>query len=237
MGFFKDMLAVFKKRELPLIESIQESSDVYSFLFERQPDLVWKPGQYGLFSIAHKAVKNGTKPFSIASVPAENVVRITTRIGENPSDYKKALLELQPGMNIKMSGPVGAFQLDGAASPALFIAGGIGITPYRAILKDLAGAGSGKGAHIRLLYMDSRHNYVYQAELDALAARTSAQVAYLDSREALDREIDAFAAQHQGGGTYFAAGPKPLVDSIVNGIKNKNIAKGKIKKDAFFGYS
>lgn len=237
MSFFKDMLAVFKKRELPFIESIQESEDVYSFLFEKQPDLAWKPGQYGLFSIAHKAVKNGTKPFSIASAPAENVVRITTRIGESPSDYKKAMLELKPGMKIKMSGPVGGFHLDGATGPALFIAGGIGITPYRAILKDLAGAGNGKGGHIRLLYMDSKKNYLYQNELDDLAARTSAQIAYLDSREALEREIDAFMAQHKSSGTYYVAGPKPFVDAIVNGLKNKNIAKSNIKKDAFFGYS
>lgn len=108
MSFFQDMFAVFKKRELPLMESRKESEDVYSFLFEKDKDLTWKAGQYGLFSITHKTIKNPTKPFSLAAAPAENMVKITTRIGENPSDFKKALLELKPGMKIKMSGPVGS---------------------------------------------------------------------------------------------------------------------------------
>ena len=51
------MFSIFKKRELSFIESRQETEDVYSFLFEREKDLTWKAGQYGLFSITHKSIK------------------------------------------------------------------------------------------------------------------------------------------------------------------------------------
>lgn len=69
MSFFQDMFSVFKKRELSFVESRKESEDVYSFLFEREKDLTWKAGQYGLFSITHKTIKNPTKPFSLAAAP------------------------------------------------------------------------------------------------------------------------------------------------------------------------
>jgi len=52
MGFFQDALAVFKKKELLFLESRKESDDVYSFLFEKEKDLTWKAGQYGLFDKA-----------------------------------------------------------------------------------------------------------------------------------------------------------------------------------------
>ncbi|MNJ47342.1 Benzoate 1,2-dioxygenase electron transfer component [compost metagenome] len=122
-------------------------------------DLTWKAGQYGLFSITHKSVKNGTRPFSVSSAPAENAVRITTRIGEQPSEFKKALLELTPGMKITMRGPVGPFYLQDE-NPALFIAGGIGITPFRSILKQIDSTPKEVGKPIHLLYMDGNREYL-----------------------------------------------------------------------------
>ncbi len=86
--------------------------------------------------ITHKKIKNGTKPFTLASAPTEKVVKITTRISNDPSEFKKALLELKQGMTISMSGPVGSFYLKDN-SPTLLIAGGIGITPFRSIIKQL----------------------------------------------------------------------------------------------------
>lgn len=65
MSFFKDMFSIFKKRELSFLESYKESDGVYTFVFEKDKDLTWRAGQYGLFSITHRAVKNATKPFAL----------------------------------------------------------------------------------------------------------------------------------------------------------------------------
>lgn len=235
MTFFQDIFSVFKKRELVFQQSYKESDDMYSFLFEKEHDVTWKAGQYGLFSITHKKVKNPTKPFSIASAPTENVIKITTRISNEPSAFKKAMLEFKPGMKIKMSGPVGAFTLE-EQKPSLLIAGGIGITPFRSILKQLEAEKTGDIKPIRLLYLDSKKSYLFKDELDAIANHTSIHVTYLDSQDSLHQEIDQFAASHQNNGTYFIAGPKSMVDSITTCLKNKHISKQHIKKDAFFGY-
>jgi ferredoxin-NADP reductase len=235
LSFFQDMFAVFKKRELSLIESRKESDDVYSFLFEKDKDLTWKAGQYGLFSITHKTIKNPTKPFSLAAAPTENVIKITTRISDDPSDFKKALLELKQGMKVKMSGPVGSFNLQDN-SPSLLIAGGIGITPFRSILKQLEAEGNNDGKQRKLLYLDGKKSYIFKNELDEMANHTSLTVTYLDSRDDLHQEIDTFNALYKNNGKYFIAGPKSMVDSISSYLQNNNISKRNIKKDAFFGY-
>lgn len=232
MSFFQDALAIFKKRELLFLESYKESEDVYTFLFEKETDLTWKAGQHGLFTITHKKIKNATKPFTLASAPAEKIVKITTRISDDPSDFKKAMLELKQGMKMSMSGPVGSFYLKDH-SPSLLIAGGIGITPFRSIVKQIEMEGNGIEKPILLLYMDSDKSYIYE---DELAGNTSVSVIYLDSRDGLHQEINKFADLYKNDGKYFIAGPKSMVASISSYLQKNDISKRDIKKDAFFGY-
>ena len=235
MGFLKDTLAVFKKRDLALLESRKEAEDVYTFLFEKDDDLVWKAGQHGLFTIAHKKIKNGTRPFTIASSPDENNVRVTTRISGNPSDFKKAMLELEKGMAIRMSGPAGSFHLE-SNRPSLLIAGGIGITPFRSMLRQLEAEGEKHAQPIHLIYLDGEKSYIFKGEFDEIADRTSASIVYVDSREEVRTEIDKFAAANGSNGDYFIAGPTAMVDSLSDYIRSKGISKRSIKKDSFYGY-
>ncbi len=235
MSFFQDAISIFKKRDLLFLESYKETEGVYTFLFKKEQDLTWKAGQHGLFSITHKKIKNPTKPFTVASAPTENVVRLTMHIGDNPSDYKKAMLELKQGMKIKMSGPVGSFYLKDN-NPSLFIAGGIGITPFRSILKQVEAEWNGVEKQIKLLYMDRKKSYLFKDEMDEMVNKTSISVTYLDSMENLHQEIDKFATLNKNNGNYFIAGPKSMVDSISTYLQNNNVSKRNIKKDPFYGY-
>lgn len=232
MGFFQDNLVpFFKKRELQFIESYKESDDVYTFVFEKGEDLTWKAGQYGLFTITHKSIKNGTRPFSVSSAPSEGVVRITTRIGEQRSEFKSSLLELTQGMKITMRGPVGPFYLKDD-SPILLIAGGIGITPFRSILKQIGEA----EIQIHLLYLDGKKEYLFKDELDEMAKCAQVNVTYLNSRDELHQEIHKFSTLHKDNGKYYVAGPKSLVESVSSYLQSNQVSKRNIKKDAFFGY-
>lgn len=237
MGF-SDFLSIFKKREITFIESVKEAEDVYSFLFRKDKDFTWKAGQYVLISITHKKIKNGTKPFSISSAPREDIIKITTRISGQPSEFKQALLELKKGMTVKISGPVGAFYLpdNSEIQPTLLIAGGIGITPIRSILNQLESKGSAGKPNIQVLYLDSQQTYPFKEELDRLAGTSSIAVSYLASREDLNREIEVFASSHKDKGNYYVAGPKSMVDSIAAFLQDHQIPKKQVKKDVFFGY-
>lgn len=235
MGFFKDALGIFKKRELLFLERHKESENIYTFVFEKDKDVTWKAGQYGLFEITHKSIKNSVRPFSVVTAPTENTIKITTRISDNPSDFKKALMELEKGVKIKMSGPVGSFYFKDI-SPTLMIAGGIGITPFRSMLKQIEAEGKRDELQMNLLYMDSQKLYLFQNELDNIASKTSIRVTYLVTRDDLHREIDLFTTSHMNNGKYFIAGPKSMVDLTFTHLRNHNISKRNIKKDVFFGY-
>lgn len=235
MSFLQDVIAVFKKRNLPFVEKYKETEDVYTFVFEKEEGLTWKAGQHGLFTIAHKKIKNGTKPFTIASAPSENVIKITTHIGEDPSEFKVALLELEQGMTITMSGPLGSFYLK-EETPSILIAGGVGITPFRSMLKQVETEANGVRKPIHLLYMDSKKSYLFREELQNIAKNTSLNIEFLDSRDQLTEKLDKLISTNKDSANYFLAGPKSMVDSISNSLQSKQVSKRNIKKDAFFGY-
>lgn len=236
MGFLTDnLIPIFKKTELTFKEKIQESDQVYTFVFDKVNIAGWKAGQYGLISIAHKKMKNGTKPFSLASAPNENDIRITTVIGSEPSEFKKALLELEPGMKVSMSGPLGPFYLKGS-SPVVLIAAGIGITPIRSMVKQLEAEGTGASRPIQLLYVDSQRPHLFRDELDGISGAISMNVNYLNARDELYQELEKLSAAGSGDKQYYIAGPKSMVDEIVSYLQNKKVSKKNITKDAFFGY-
>jgi ferredoxin-NADP reductase len=235
MGFIKDTLSIFKKNELAFVKKYVEADRVYTFLFEKPEELYWSAGQHGLFTITHKKIKDSTRPFSVASSSGEDHLKITTVIQEQPSEFKKALLELEEGMTITMSGPVGSFYLkDGRHS--LLIACGIGITPFRAILKQLEAEGSKGTKQVKLLYLDSVEFPVYKSELDKLGNRDLIDIAYFKSARELYQEIDQYASSHGNSAEYYVAGSKSAVDGVIDHLKDKKIAKRNIKKDAFTGY-
>ncbi|WP_417898763.1 FAD-dependent oxidoreductase [Bacillus haimaensis] len=231
MSFLKDTFAILKKSDLAFLKRNKESDGVYTFLFEKEKDLTWHAGQHGLFTITHRKIKNATRPLTVASTPAENVVKITTAISDKPSEFKKALLELEEGMKIRMNGPVGSFYLNDN-SPALFIAGGIGITPFRAIVKQLEAEGNGIQKQIKLLYLDSGKSYIYKDEFNL---NPLMDTSYLASRDELYLEIDKFITTNNNSAKYFIAGSKSMVDSITGHLKSNGILKRNIKKDAFMG--
>lgn len=231
MSFLKDTFAILKKSDLAFLKRYKETDGVYTFLFEKEKDLTWHAGQHGLFTITHRKIKNATRPLTVASTPAENVIKITTAISDKPSEFKKALLELEEGMKIRMNGPVGSFYLNDT-SPALFIAGGIGITPFRAIVKQLEAEGNGGRKQIKLLYLDSGKSYIYKDEFDR---HTSIETSYLASREELYLEMDKFITSNNNKAKYFIAGSKSMVESITSHLKSNGISKRNIKKDAFMG--
>lgn len=155
-------------------------------------------------------------------------------IRDQPSEFKQALLDLKPGMSILMRGPVGPFYLKDE-KPALLIAGGIGITPFRAMLKQFEVEGS-RQQRIQLLYMDSNKRYLFQDELDQVAERTSLNVTYLDSRDQLNQEIDKYVGEIAQTGNVYIAGPKSMVDTLTGELQARNISKKQLIKDSFYGY-
>ncbi len=95
------------------------------------------PGQYALFELSnppHTDQEGNDRAFSIASSPSEqNRIMIATRM--RPTAFKNSLKEIPLGTPLKVEGPAGSFTLyKDQKKPAVFLAGGIGITPFRSMI-------------------------------------------------------------------------------------------------------
>lgn len=123
--------------QLTLLERKEIARGTVEFRFKKPDGFQFNPGQYGGFTLIHTKdlePSNMTRRFSLASAPLDEYLSFTTRMQNSP--YKKALNELAIGESIKFAGPIGNFVLpDEDVEHAVFIAGGIGITPFYSMLK------------------------------------------------------------------------------------------------------
>lgn len=124
--------------KLKLINKKEESEGIWSFGFEKPTKFSYKPGQYiylTLSKLNYPDSRGATRHFTLSSSPSENNLTITTIIRPE-SGYKKTLLEMEINNEIEADGPQGEFFLDKAVNtPQVFIAGGIGITPFYSMIK------------------------------------------------------------------------------------------------------
>src|SRR5512137_959473 len=99
--------------------------------------LSFQPGQFvrvGLSDPPYPDPKGNVRSFSIASSPKDPFVLIATRM--TGSAFKRSLADVPLGTPVSVSGPAGSFVLDpNSDAPAALFAGGIGITPFRSMLK------------------------------------------------------------------------------------------------------
>lgn len=235
MGFIKDIIPIFKKHEIEFEKSFKEISDIYTFVFRSDKRINWQPGQHGVFTITHDKIKKPTRAFSIASTPEDGYIEISTRVGEKRSEFKQALMNLKPGMKMSMRGPIGGFYLHDSR-PTLLIAGGIGITPFKSIVKNSNGSSKVVTEKLHLLYIDSREEFIYQDDFNKAADNNQFSVEYISKRDALTESIEEFVQNYKNNGNYFVVGSPNMTKSISALLKNHNINKKNIIKDTFIGY-
>src|ERR1700716_2120084 len=117
-----------------LLHSRQEVADgTMAFRFDKPPGWVFKAGQFldmTLLNPAETDAEGNTRSFSIASGPHEDTLMIATRLRDTA--FKRVLKTMSIGGAVTIEGPSGDLTLpDDSARPIVFLAGGIGITPFR----------------------------------------------------------------------------------------------------------
>ncbi|MCI4372194.1 MAG: hypothetical protein L3K02_00900 [Thermoplasmata archaeon] len=159
---------------LPLLESRRESPTAMTFRFATKGS--------GFEYLSNQAIRlslpgvddpwGAVRTFSLSSSPSEtDAIAVTCKITDTP--FKQALSRLVPGDTAEVVGPLGSFLFDGAR-PSVYIAGGIGISPFRGMLRYAADTGS--SSEKRLLYTARvPEELIFRSELDQFA-RSSPQV-------------------------------------------------------------
>lgn len=124
--------------QLPLIDRQEVAEDTMMFTLDRsQVEYVFTAGQYANFALVNPPYRDnegGDRDFSIASAPEnEEIIQFASRMRDTA--FKNSLKELPLGSPITVSRAMGHFTLHpNASQPAVFLAGGIGITPFRSIV-------------------------------------------------------------------------------------------------------
>lgn len=145
---------------LTVKKKIREISAVFSLIFEKPPNFSFYAGQYLDVELPVDDPNGNTRAFTISSSPTEDFLMISPKKGISP--FKKFMKNLKPGDTINVSHPAGTFILDESSS-AVFIAGGIGITPFRSIIKYAVD--QKLKTPITLIYTNSDDDFPFRKEL------------------------------------------------------------------------
>ena len=222
--------------KLTLVEKHQETDGVKTFIFNPDTHIDWQPGQYMHYVLNHDNPDDrGTERwFTIASAPYEKHIQITTRFdGEQESSFKQALDALEPGGTIEADGPKGSFTLQPGGITHVFIAGGIGITPYRSMLAQFAH--QGKMPRIELLYANRDDNYVFGEELEKLSgAYPSFKLRKFTDKRIEEADLRNYFADKNV--IFYLSGPRGMVEAYEHLLDDLGFDKQSVMTDYFPGY-
>jgi ferredoxin-NADP reductase len=209
---------------MEFITKKHEKGDVYTFHFRPLRKLSHKAGQHGFLSVPGAGL---FKPFSLASAPEDDEVVIGTHVHAH-SKYKQALDHLQPGDTVKLRGPAFNFTIKKNATQLVFLAQGIGITPFRSLLR-----------HIDLKNLDiettlihvEKDGHVFGDETRQLAS----QAYYPDNSQELKKQLQITLLE-QPNATYYISGANSFLKAIAAELAKVGIKKSNIRRDKFIGY-
>lgn len=232
--------------KLKLIGKKQEASDCISFIFQSESPIEWKAGQFLQYTIPEtEPDERGEKRFfTIATAPFEKHIMVTTRfIPGNGSTFKKHLQKMEVGAEIEaIGGPSGSFTIedsaavDGPEKPYVFMAGGIGITPFRSIILELAH--NNQPINVMLLYANRNGEIVFKGELEPLREKhPQFKIEYAIDPQRVDVEFIKLKVSDLPGKFFYLSGPKPFVEGMKSNLEQLQIPKGQIKTDYFPGYN
>ncbi len=218
-------------------------SNVIAFIFEPDEVMTWKAGQFLRYHLEdpNPDERRMDRFFSISSTPEEKNIMLTSKFtADEGSTFKRDLLKMKIGGYIQAMGPFGHFIVPDVfiseGKRLCFIAGGIGITPFRSIILDLENRGA--PINITLLYANRNNDIVFKDELEAVASRNpNFKVHYFIDPERITEEAIKQNVPDLMGFIFYISGPEPMVQSFEKMLEGMGIAKENVKRDYFPGYS
>lgn len=230
------------------LKEIQKISDrVYNYVLQPDRHFNFIPGQYMEWTLADVSYdsRGNRRTLTIASSPTEDEVHLGIKYFEAASQWKSSFYQMQPGDTIYASQLAGNFTMKGHETEKLaFVAGGIGITPFRSMIKYLTD--KNVQSDIVLLYIVSDPTeFAYVQELNAartVGIKTIPVVTNLDyhadnvvttkiNATSLPQLIPDFAER-----TFFVSGSSNMVDGTKSHLHRMGVPSRHIRTDHFTGY-
>ncbi len=221
-----------------------------AFHFEKPAGFQFKPGQYAdltLINPAETDSEGNVRTFSIASAPYEGELLFATRMRD--SAFKRVLRCVPLGTEVKLEGPMGSFTLHkNPAKAAVFLAGGIGITPFLSILRQAA---KEKLPHLLYLFYSNRRpeDAAFLQHLEDLAKSNSkfifvpsmsemekSKLNWSGERGFINREMVVKHFCDLKGPIYYIAGPPAMVAATREMLTKAGVDEDDVRTEEFGGY-
>jgi ferredoxin-NADP reductase len=161
-------------------------------------------------------------PFSLSAAPDGRRLRITVK---GLGDYTTSLRDVPPGTRVIVEGPFGGFRSAGRG--VALIAGGVGITPVRALLEDLPG-------DIAVVYRAAREeDVILRGELDELARRRGAHLHYVLGEEPLSPQQLLELVPDIADRDVFVCGPPAMTEATRASLGRSGVPRGRVFVERF----
>jgi len=237
-----------KGRFVLTLERIEQTAaDSYDFIFRSRRKLAFQAGQYLEWTLGldHSDNRGNRRYFTVASSPTEQSVRLGVKFYPQSSAFKRALGAMKPGATIHASQLAGDFTLPSDSKTKIaFLAGGIGITPFRSMLQYLIDREEVRP--IVVLYgTEGQHDIAYQDVLALarreLGIRTFHAVAKGAERGQYPGYIDArlvrLTMPDYLERTFYISGPQVMVKALRRKLLAMGVRRSRIKVDYFPGFA
>jgi len=212
-----------------------EVRDYWTLVFLRPAGFDFKAGDWIDVEFSNGPLKGG-KTYSISSSPTEADIRITFR--EGMSDFKGALKnsQLNDELYISQYGNDYNFQLNRNRSSVL-IAGGVGIAPFRSMLKEMA---DNHGANdVSIIYLNQNEDFLFKDELDRWSAELpNLSISYINTKDINRKKREKYIRflVNDVDQNFYISGPPAMVEANEHLLIDMGVEVRNIRIDSFSGY-
>lgn len=221
---------------LRLKEKEHLTDNIWAFRFTVDQELSWTPGQFIRIEILHdNPDSEGTKRwFTISSTPHDGFIQITTRVTD--TTFKQALGALDMGDTVQLiEQPDGDFIWQESDEPLVFVAGGIGITPFYSMLK--ARGHSRWPVSATLIYNGRTDDLPFKAEFEAASKRHSEFTVHYVIGEPLSAKKLTELVPNINASQVYISGPEPMVEALGKELEASGLPSDNLHQDFFPNYS
>jgi ferredoxin-NADP reductase len=233
-----------------LMKRNEVAEGTMAFHIEKPAGFEFKAGQYlemTLINPSETDSQGAVRTFSIASAPYENELLVATRMRNTA--FKRTLSTLPLRSDLKLEGPMGSFTLHkNPTRAAVFLAGGIGITPFLSMLRQAA---KEKVPHLIYLFYSNRRpeDAAFVRDLEDLAKSNAnfifvpsmsemekSKVEWQGERGFINREMLMKYLSDLRGPIYYIAGPPAMVAAMRQMLISAGAEEDDIRTEEFGGY-
>lgn len=228
---------VTKNQHIQIVSDriVSDQAGFWSVFFLRPKDFTYDAGDWIDIHFEGRTLAGGVT-YSLSSSPTEDMLRITFK--EGVSEFKRALQAITSDdpMYISQYGNDYSFQLKKNQSSVL-IAGGVGIAPFRSMLKEMYD--NGDKNDVTLLYLNGNDDFLFASELDEWkAAMPNMRIHYIVTKgiNRKKREKQILLLIKNTNHTFYISGPPGMVESTEHLLVDNGVQIRNIRIDSFGGY-